>query len=322
MLAYLLRRFLLAIPTLVLITVVVFALITASGDPLRSLRTRPNVSRVTIEKLEQEFHLEEPILQRYGSWLNDVLHGRLGTSYVSREPVAGKIWRSMGPTLQLLVGWLMVSVLFGVGIGVYSALHPYSLADHTLTGISFVAYAAPVFLWAILLQHYLAVWLPSATGLKLFYVSGQYSTGMSGNIPNRLGHIALPVITLSIITVAEWSRFQRSSMLDVVGADYIRTAYAKGLRRRTVILRHALRNALLPLLTLLALDVGLFLGGAIVAESVFAWPGMGRLFFDALGDGDFPVVMGWLLVTAVFVVLLNIVVDVAYKLLDPRIRLG
>lgn len=320
MFAYLIRRVLVAVPTILVLTGVVFVLITSTGDPLVELRRRPNVSQETIHKLEREYRLDEPVAQRYVLWLNDLVHLRLGTSFKGKESVGKKIRRALWPTTQLLLGWLIFSALFAVAIGVYSALRPYSLGDTTLTGLSFFAYSAPVFFWAVLFQQYLAVWLPRATGVKLFYVAGMTTPGMEGDLVNRLQHLALPVMTLCVITIAEWSRFQRSSMLDVIGSDYVRTAKAKGLRTRTVVMRHALRNALIPLVTLIGLEAGLFLGGAIVTEKIFAWPGMGSLFIDSLEQGDFPVVMGWLVVTTVFVVVFNILTDVVYTFLDPRIR--
>ncbi len=325
MLSHVVRRVLTGIVTLFAVTIVVFFMVTAVGDPLAELRSKPSVSQVTIKKLEQEFHLKDangkpvPLVTRYVSWVGDLAQGDLGTSFHEKRPVTELLARAMWPTAQLFLGWLIVSFVIAVLVGAYSAIKPYTLGDRLASGASFVGFSAPVFFWAVLFQYYLAIELTRITGIKLFYVSGMVTPGQD-TIPNRLSHLALPVMTLAIATIAQWSRYERSSMLDVIRADYIRTARAKGLSKWAVIMRHALRNALLPLVTVIGVEAGIFLGGAFVTEKVYSWPGMGRLFIKAIEQSDFPVVMGWLIVATIFVIVFGIITDVVYSFLDPRIR--
>jgi peptide/nickel transport system permease protein len=214
---------------------------------------------------------------------------------------------------------LLVTVLIAIPFGIYSAIKKYSALDNAGTFLSFVGYSMPTFWLGLILQLVLGVYLTSWAGYRIFYISGMTSANGAGPV-DLLQHLALPVITLSVISVAEFSRFQRSSMLDVLASDYLRTARAKGLSQRVVYLKHALRNALLPTVTLVALSIGLIFGGAVVTETVFAWPGLGFLLFDSLNKGDFNVARALLLIGAALVIFCNLLADIAYSLVDPRVR--
>jgi peptide/nickel transport system permease protein len=225
----------------------------------------------------------------------------------------------MGNTIQLIVGAELLAVLVAIGIGVYSAVRQYSPFDYVATTFSFVGFSTPVFWLALLLQIAVTNFY-LATHVRLFYTAGLNSSSYSNFFLDRAQHLALPIIVLSVASIAAYSRYMRASMLEVVNSDYIRTARAKGVRERTVIMRHALRNALIPLVTVVALDIGAFFGGAIVTESIFSLDGMGLYFIHALNNRDVYQIEAWLMITAVFVVLFNLISDIAYGYLDPRIR--
>ena len=224
-------------------------------------------------------------------------------------------------TLLLMVTAEIVIIIFSLAIGLYSALRPYSLFDNIITGLSFVGFSMPVFWLALMLMYIFAVdfrrW-----GLPYLPTVGMFDPAVGKTPMELIKHMILPIATLSIIRVAGYSRFVRSSVLETLGQDYVRTARAKGLRAMIVILRHALPNAALPFITLIGLDIPFLLAGAVVTESIFAWPGMGRLFVDHIERADFPMLMGILMLIAVAVVIFQIVTDVVYSFVDPRIRLG
>jgi peptide/nickel transport system permease protein len=318
--AFIGRRLLVAIPVVLLATLVVFLLVSARGDPLRDLRHRPGVSQQTVRNLEHEYHLDESKPAQYVGWLSDFVQGDWGTSFRTQRAVTSMVgdatWNSF-----LLVG---TAVLFSVGlamlIGVVSAVRQYSAFDHLATGFSYFGFSMPDFFFALLLQLLLVVVLREQFGIHLFYVQGKYSVGHEGEIGNLVQHMVLPVLTLMLTSVAAWSRYQRDSMLEVLHTDYVRTARAKGVPRRQIIRRHALRNALIPFVTVVAIDAGVLLGGVVVVERIFSWPGLGLLFFDALERSDYPVILAWMAVATLFVVVANLVADVLYGVLDPRIR--
>jgi peptide/nickel transport system permease protein len=233
------------------------------------------------------------------------------------------VQRALWLTSQLVFWGILVSAILSIALGVYSAIRQYSIGDYAFTGLSYIGLALPPFVFGILAIQLLAVGPKNWFSLDQpwFYFIGLHEEGNSGFNLDYVRHLALPVATLTVQIIAEWSRFQRASMLDVMGADYVRTARAKGVPRRSIVLRHGLRNALIPLVTLMALDIGGLFGGVIITEQIFSIPGMGQLFIGALNYGDVPVLQAWLIVTAVFVVLFNLIADVLYGLLDPRIRL-
>jgi peptide/nickel transport system permease protein len=254
--------------------------------------------------------LDQPWYIQYWKWLWALLHANLGTSFVQYRPVATVIAERVPNTVQLVVVALAIALLIAVVIGVLSAVWQYSMFDHIVNGVSFFGLAMPVFWFGLMLQLLFAVelgWLPSA------------DMGSGGPL-DYAKHIALPALALAFGTVAGWSRYVRSSMLEIIHQDYMRTAKAKGLKKARIIVRHALKNALIPFVTVVMLDTPQYLTGAVVTETIFDWPGMGRLFFDSLGSRDYPVLMGLLIFGAVLIVVFNVVADMMYGFLDPRIR--
>jgi peptide/nickel transport system permease protein len=319
---FVLRRLVVAIPVVILATLTVFLLVSARGDPLRDLRHRPSVSQQTIRNLEHEYHLDKSTPEQYALWLGDFVRADWGTSFRTDQPVSQMIGDATWNTFLLVGTAVIFSVVLALLIGVVSAVRQHTAFDYTATGFSYFGFSMPDFFFALLLQLVLVVWLREQFGIQLFYVQGKYSVGHEGEIGNLLRHMVLPVLTLMLTSVAAWSRYQRDSMLDALRTDYVRTARAKGVPRRQIIRRHALRNALIPFVTVVAIDAGVLLGGVVVVERIFSWPGLGLLFFQALEHSDYPVLLAWMAIATVFVVLFNLFADVLYGLLDPRIRLS
>ncbi len=297
-------------------SVVFFVLVSLSGDPLLNLKQNPRIQQSDIERLTAEYGLDQPLPIQYGIWVGDMLHGDFGTSFEQSTSVNSIIARRIWPTVLLMGSSLIFTVAVAIPFGIYSAIKKYSALDNAGTFFSFVGYSMPTFWLGLILQLVLGVYLSSWAGVRIFYISGM--TG-SGGLIDLLQHLALPLITLSVISVAEFSRFQRSAMLDVLSSDYLRTARAKGLSRRVVYLKHALRNALLPTVTVVALSMGAIFGGAILTETVFAWPGLGFLLADSLFKGDYNVARALLMISAALIVFFNLVADIAYSLVDPRV---
>ena len=323
MLTFVLRRILFSIPVLIATSFIIFTFVSVSGDPLAELRLNPRTSEETLDLIAERKHLYEPLLVQYKFWLQDAVFNGFGTD-LGGDEIWPDLRRVLGHTLQFLVLAEVLAVLFGVGLGVYSAVRQYSAFDHTATTFSFVAYSMPVF-WFALLMQIVVTNLYNATGFRLFFTGGLSNPRLEDPsavtfVIDRLQHLALPVIVLAIAFIASYSRYMRASMLEVVNADYVRTARAKGLRERHVIFRHAFRNALIPLTTVVALDFGAIFAGAIVTESIFSLDGMGTYFIHALGDKDVYPIMAWLMLTSVLVVTFNLLADVMYGWLDPRIR--
>ncbi|HEV3227347.1 MAG TPA: ABC transporter permease [Acidimicrobiales bacterium] len=314
MLTYAARRVLYSIPVILVASFLLFAAVRATFDPTARLAQSrdPQVQQRERERLG----LTDPILVQYGDWLKGAVHGDLGQSSASREDVSAMISRSMGNTLQLIVIGALVSAVIAIGIGVYSAVRQYSALDYVFTGLSYIGVAMPPFWFGLLAIEFFVVqhrWLLSV-GLH---------TGDSTSFDlDYVKHLVLPVATLCVQIIASWSRYERASMLDALSADYVRTARAKGVPRRKVILKHALRNALIPFVTVVALDFGALFGGLIITENIFAIGGMGRLFYNAILVGDVYVVQAWMIIVAVFIIMFNLLADLIYGVLDPRIRLS
>jgi peptide/nickel transport system permease protein len=319
---FVVRRLVTAAVVVLLATIIVFALVSARGDPLQDLRLRPGVSQVTLRNLEREYHLDESRPSQYLGWLGDFVQGDWGDSFRTQRPVADMVGEATWNTFLLVGTALVLSVLLALVIGVVSAVRQYSAFDYAATSFSYFGFSMPDFFFALLLQLFVVLVLHEQLGIDVLYVQGKYSVGEEGNLVNLVEHMVLPVTVLMLTSVAAWSRYQRDSMLDVLHTDYVRTARAKGVPRRQVIRRHAMRNALIPFVTVVALDAGVLLGGVVVVERVFSWPGLGLLFFDALERSDYPVILAWMAVATVFVVLANLAADIAYAALDPRIRLS
>jgi peptide/nickel transport system permease protein len=320
-LKFVVRRLLISIPVILVSSMLVFWLSTQSGDPLEALRTNPRISRATISARESKLHLRESIPKRYWVWIKGVSHGDLGTN-VQGNPVWPQLWRAMKVTMRLLVFTLLISVTLALVVGMYSAVRQYSVFDYSSTMVSFIFYSLPVFWLGALLKEG-GIWINQTSGIHFIKTVGEGGgTGsFGGDLYSWAGHTILPALALILISYAGYSRYVRSSMLDTLGADYVRTARAKGLSRRRIHMSHAMRNALIPVTTVVALDIGTVIAGAVVTERVFQWNGMGTLFINGASAADVNVLGAYLLVTAIFVVVFNLLADVVYALLDPRIRL-
>jgi peptide/nickel transport system permease protein len=281
------------------------------GGPTTLLARNSRMTARQLENVKRSMGLDQPVPVQLGRWLVNVARGDLGLSFTQFRPVAQIIAERVGPTMRLMTVAMGMSIVLALGAGLLSALRRYSWADTLITAVSFVGLAMPVFWLGLMLQLLFSVqlgWLPAADMTK-------------GNGPlDDLRHIILPAFTLAFGTIASWSRYVRSSMLETINLDYIRTARAKGLDYHTTVTRHALRNALIPFVTVIAIDIPLFLTGAVVTETIFSWPGLGRLFFDALRARDYPVLMGLLVYSAALIVAFGIIADLVYALLNPRIR--
>ena len=323
MLTYVIRRLLYSIAVLMAASILVFWGMSIVTSPIGFLRMQPNFSEQTIRNIEERKHLTEPIYIRYGYWVKDMVTNKFGTETVSDLPIWPDLQRAMGHTLQLIVAAELLAILLAVLIGVYSALRQYSPFDYAATTFSFVGLAMPVF-WLALMLQILFVNIYLWFDIRIFYVASLNSVDPGSGIHfvlDRAQHLALPIIVLAIANIATYSRFMRAAMLEVVNSDYVRTARAKGLPERRVTMKHAFRNALIPLVTLVALNFGGLLSGAVITESVFALDGMGIFFISRLNAGDPYPVMAFLMVSAVFVIVFNLIADLAYGWLDPRVRL-
>jgi len=322
MLTFVIRRLLYSVVVLLSASFIIFTFVSVSGDPVAFLRMQPTASEVTIQRIEERKHLNEPIPVQNVYWLKDMLTNQFGTTTIGDRPILPDLTRVMGHTLQLIVAAELLAILVAVGIGVYSALRQYSVFDYSATTFSFIGLATPVF-WLALMLQVLFVYIYQWTGVRIFYVANLSGIDPGSGLHfvlDRAQHLALPVLVLMVASIASYSRYMRASMLEVVNSDYVRTARAKGLPERSVTMRHAFRNALIPLVTIVALNFGGLLGGAVVTETVFGLDGMGLYFINALNNGDPYPVMAWLMVTATLVIIFNLVADIAYGYLDPRVR--
>jgi peptide/nickel transport system permease protein len=319
---YVIRRLIQAVPLLVLISAIVFLLLqSAPGGPMGAYVRRGNFSDEDLRRLEEKLGLNAPIYVQYAKWLQRVVRLDFGQSISERRPVTASIWDRLPNTLYLMGTAWIITILIAIPIGVLSAIKQYSWFDHAITGLTFVGQSVPIF-WLgliLILVFYLTLDNPFS-GEPLLPAGGMYTLGKDFSFRDRVVHLILPVTMLAASWVAWYTRFLRASMLEVIHQDYVRTARAKGLREQVVIMRHAFRNAAIPLVTLMALDLPLIFSGALFTEVIFAWPGMGRLFFAAADRRDYPLLMAIIMITATLIVLSNLLADVIYALLDPRIR--
>ena len=323
MLTYISRRVLYSIPVILVASFLLFSFVRATFDPTAKLAGAGHDAHA-VERARKELGLDKPLVVQYGDWLSKFVKGDWGQSERTHDSTFTMITRALGFTVQLILWGILLSALISIAVGVYSAVRQYSALDYTFTGMSFVGLAMPPFWFGLIAIQFLAVepirWFHLSEP-PLFFI-GLHGTDQSGVNLDYFRHLALPVLTLTVQIIASWSRYQRASMLDVMSSDYIRTARAKGVPRRAVVLKHGLRNALIPLVTVMALDIGALFGGLIITEKIFSVPGMGRLFIDSLIAGDATVLVAWTIVTAMFIVVFNLIADVMYGLLDPRIRLS
>lgn len=319
---YILRRLLESIPLLIVISLLVYALLMASpGNPLAQLERDPTISQADLTRIAEQRGLNDPFLVQYGRWALAAVQGNFGTSMQTGRRVTLEILDRLPNTAYLVGTAFIVTLLVAIPIGVMSAMRQYSLFDHIVTAFTFMGISVPIFWFGLMLVLVFYVVLSNPlTGGPLFPSGGMYTTGLEHSLVNRLWHLVLPVTMLSATWVAWYTRFLRASMLDVLSQDYVRTARAKGVQERRVTYRHALKNAALPLITLIALDLPIIFSGALFTETIFAWPGMGRLFYQSALRRDYPVLMGIVMFTSALIILSNLLADLLYAYFDPRIR--
>ena len=381
MFAYVARRLVYGVITLIALSMVVFGLLQASGGgPLDRLRLNPRMQDI-IAELTELWGLDRPIYEQYLTWLknyltpqdfsannavpfiaiglgvvatfaiirymtthwkgavilgawmvalvvaisNMTIRFNWGVSFQGGGDVWDLVFSRAGATFRLGFTALAIALAIGIPLGIYQAVRQYSFFDQLGTVGAFLAFSTPIFVVGIGLQIVLALYLEKWTGVKVFYVAGMNDPGYSnmsmwGQVKDTLQHLMLPALSIALISLAAYARFQRASMLEVLHSDYLRTAKAKGLPRRKVIIKHALRNALIPIVTLVSLDIAFIIGGAIITESIFGWPGLGSLYITAIGTVDYPVVMAIVMIIGIGIVVMNIVADILYGVLDPRVR--
>ncbi len=313
---FLLKRFLLIVPVFFGITILVYLLATlAPGNAVDILMADPYSTLADMERKRVELGLELPVYVQYWNWLVQLLQGNLGNSFRTYLPVWSMIGIRIVPTLVLTVSATVLTLIISIPLGTLAAYRPYSPGDYFSTGISFVGVSTPNFFIALVLIYVFAV------KLRILPMGGMFDTGSAGHNPGALvRHIIMPAVVLSIQQIGAFTRHMRSSVLEVLGEDYIRTAKSKGLSNFMVVLKHGMRNAMIPIVTLLGVNIPFLIGGAVVTEQIFGWPGLGSLMVQSILMRDYPVIMGITVVLSIAVLIGNIVVDVVYGLLDPRIR--
>ena len=315
MFRYILKRLLYAIPVFLGITFVIYTLINlAPGGPLSVLAASGEMSLSDLEALKISMGLDKPIVIRYFIWLGDLLHGDFGISYRTSQEVSLMISQRIMPSLMLTGTGILAAMLVGVPLGIISAYKPNSVWDHISTFISFIGASLPNFFLSLLLIYVLAV------KLKWFPTSGMQSSGMSGNLLDLLHHLALPAFVCGIQPIGNYIKQTRSSVLEVLNEEYIKTARSKGLTNVVIVLKHAFRNALIPIVTTISLSIPFLIGGAVVTEQIFAWPGIGSLMITAITSRDYPVIMGVAVLICGVVLVANLILDLIYAALDPRIK--
>ena len=331
--AYVLRRILIAVPVLFGITIIAFAILSTAPDPLATLidpEARASMTPAQLEAIRHDLGLDGPPYVRYARWLGlqplvaaftgepavaGILQGNLGYALSSRRPVVEELLPRIGPTLLLMSGSLVVALLVGVPAGIVSAVRRYGWLDYLLTSTTMILISTPTFVLGLILIYILGV------TFRLLPIGGMQTLGKPFSIPDLVGHMVMPVLILGFAYAAQLMRYTRSSMLEVLDSEYVTTARAKGLRPRIVLIRHALRNALIPIITVLGLLLPDLVAGAIITEQVFSWPGMGLLAVRAASQRDPSLMMGIVLLIAIAVLVAGIVTDVAYTYADPRVRL-
>jgi peptide/nickel transport system permease protein len=311
---FILRRLLAVAPVLLIITFATFALMQLlPGGPLAAYENNPEISQKDIERLRHEMGLDRPIHVQYWSWLKNFVRGDWGYSFTTKRPVLSEIWDRLPNTLYLTGISLIVALIIAIPAGIISATRQYSVFDHITTTLAYIGRSMPVFYSGLLLIIVFSIWL------RWLPSGGMQTLGKEFSVIDSLRHLFLPVLSLSTLIAAKYVRFLRTSMLEVIHLDYIRTAAAKGVSERVIIYKHAFRNAAIPLVTVVAIDLPVLFAGALFTETIYSWPGMGRLFVDAATRFDYSVVMGIVAAIAFLVVVSNLLADVVYAILDPRI---
>ena len=322
MFTYVVRRTLQSIPLLLAISIILYGILyNMPGGPLAPYLQNPHITAADIARLRHNLGLDQPVPIQYLKWLGHILTGDMGWSTSNSEPVFQALIERFPATLELMGASILIAIVVGVTAGILSAVYRYSVLDYVITTVAFFGQSMPVFWFALMMQLAFAVHgIPLPFGYQIQLPSAGISSSDTFDLGDRLAHLVLPAAVLSLLSIALFSRFMRSSLLEVLGTDYIRTAAAKGLAFRTILLKHGLKNAMIPVVTVIALTLPALLGGAIVTETIFAWPGMGRLFINAMTQSDLALLMGYLLLTAFLVVFCNLLADVTYAWLDPRVK--
>src|SRR6266542_2815652 len=305
MLRFIVRRLLVSIPLLLVASVLIFTVLHLTTDPAAGIRANPRATAADVQRYRHDLGLDRSGPAQYFAWLGNFVRGRWGTS------------------LFIGITGFAIALLIGVSVGVIAAVRQYSVFDYLATSGAFVFLSVPVFWFALIVQLLFGLYMVRWLHLQepIFFTAGLSRPGSVGfDLVDRLRHVALPAVVLAVQSIAVYSRYMRASMLEVLGSDYLRTARAKGVRERRVITNHGMRNALIPLTTQAAIDFGALAGGLIVTEQIFQWPGMGRLFIQAMNDGDYAIALPWVMLTMTFVITFNLVADLLYAVLDPRIR--
>ncbi|GLZ41178.1 ABC transporter permease [Actinokineospora sp. NBRC 105648] len=332
MIRYIIRRLLISIPILLIGSIAAFFLVAAAGNPIGELRAKPGVTAQQIRDLEISLGLDQPIIVRYWKWLVDFLQGDWGQSIAlgqAKVDIFDSVMRALWITARLVVGAELLAIVLGVSVGVLAAVKQYSIFDYLATSTAFLMFSMPIVCVAVILKTYgikfnnllesmgLDRWLSTVSP-----AAGGFKGSFGEQVFQYTGTYLLPTLSLTLISFAAYSRFQRASMLETLNSDYVRTARAKGISQRRVIFRHAFRNALIPVSTLFSINAAALFSGAIITETVFGWKGMGNLLVQSIRTFDPYMLMGWLMVTASLVVVFNLVADIMYGFLDPRIRLA
>lgn len=312
---YILKRILIAIPVLIGITLIDYAIMCLAGSPLEMLKG-PRISDAALQAKEIAAGLDKPLIVQYFVWLWQLLQGNLGYSMKSYEPVSAMIGSHIGPTLLLMGASLALSLLIAVPAGIYSALKQYSKGDYAVVTASFIGSSIPSFFLALILIYIFTV------KLGILPSGGMNTLGMDGSVADTIRHMVLPVTVLAVSLAGSNIRYIRSSFLEILQQDYLRTARAKGIGYKRVIWKHAMRNALLPIVTVIGMQIPMLFGGAVIIEQVFSWPGLGLMTMTAIMGRDYPVIMGVCLLSAVVVLVSNLITDILYALVDPTIQLN
>lgn len=312
---YIIKRILIAVPVLIGITMIDYAIMCMAGSPLEMLQG-PRITEAAVEAKKIALGLDKPFYIQYFIWMEQLLHGNMGYSIKSYQPVADMIASHLGPTLLLMGVSLIVSLIMAVPAGIYSAVHQYSKGDYAVVTASFLGSSIPGFFLSLLLIYIFTVrlgWLPS---------SGMITLGTEGGFIDIVKHMVMPVLVLAFSMAGSNIRYIRSAVLEILQQDYLRTARAKGIGRFKVIYKHALRNAMVPVITVIGMEIPVLFGGAVIIEQIFSWPGLGLMTMSAITSRDYPVIMGVCLLSAVVVLAANLITDILYALADPTIQLN
>ncbi|HLG64909.1 MAG TPA: ABC transporter permease [Ktedonosporobacter sp.] len=315
---YIMRRLLQAIPLLFLISVLMFTLIHLLPGGPEAIYDNPELDAAGKAAIRASLGLDKPLPVQYFIWLTNSLTGNFGNSFATGEQVSSVLAEHLPATLELFLTAFVLALVLAVALGTFSAVHQGKMADYAITTITYFSISMPIFLLGLFMQDIFGVslhWLPTSGTVTVGYTFSPFDTFL-----DHFLHLLMPMIVLSVSFTARWSRYLRAGMLEVTKQDYMRTGKAKGVAPAPLLIRHALRNAVIPLITIVAIDFGAVAGGAVITEGIFAWPGMGNLFLNSLNKRDFPVLLATLVLSATLVVVFNLVADILYAVMDPRIR--